>query len=141
MTCWQGKIIWHSPSLLLIFLWYSRLLTPKAHPGTIFLAHQCELLPSLGVRRPSVNFFKNLLLWNHRANLIQTWPESSLGVPFKSYVRWPCRPTIMAAMSINRTYGKIAGFWVMTQKSLIKTEICNCEVNPITHFGVISLFS
>jgi hypothetical protein len=31
------------------------------------------------VRRPSVNFFKNLLLWNHWANLNQTWPESSLG--------------------------------------------------------------
>jgi hypothetical protein len=29
----------------------------------------------------------------------------------------------MAAMSINRTYGKIAGFWVITQKPLIKTEI------------------
>jgi hypothetical protein len=29
----------------------------------------------------------------------------------------------MAAMSINRTYGKIAGFWVITQKLLIKTEI------------------
>jgi hypothetical protein len=28
----------------------------------------------------------------------------------------------MAAMSINRTYGKIAGFWVITQKSLIKTN-------------------
>ena len=27
-----------------------------------FLAHLCELLPSLGVRRPSVNFFKNLHL-------------------------------------------------------------------------------
>jgi hypothetical protein len=30
---------------------------------------------------------------------------------------------IMATMSINRTYGKIAGFWVITQKTLIKTEI------------------
>jgi hypothetical protein len=29
----------------------------------------------------------------------------------------------MAAMSINRTYGKITGFWVITQKPLIKTEI------------------
>jgi hypothetical protein len=29
----------------------------------------------------------------------------------------------MAAMSINRTYGKIAGFWVKIQKPLIKTEI------------------
>jgi hypothetical protein len=27
-----------------------------------FLDHLFELLPSLGVRRPSVNFFKNLLL-------------------------------------------------------------------------------
>jgi hypothetical protein len=45
----------------------------------IYLAHLCELLTSLGVRRPSVNFFKNLLLWNHCANLNQTWPESSLG--------------------------------------------------------------
>jgi hypothetical protein len=31
-----------------------------------------------GIRRPSVNFKKNLLLWNHWANLNQTWPESSL---------------------------------------------------------------
>jgi hypothetical protein len=58
-----------------------------------FIAHLCELLPSLGVRRPSVNFFKNLLLWNHRANLSQTWPESSLGgslwklCPIKQF--WP----------------------------------------------------
>jgi hypothetical protein len=44
-----------------------------------FLAHLYELLPSIGVRRSSVNFFKNLL-WNHWANLNQTWPESSLGV-------------------------------------------------------------
>ena len=51
----------------------------KHHIPTPFLAHLCELLPSLGVRRPSVNFFKNLLLWNHQANLSQTWPESSLG--------------------------------------------------------------
>jgi hypothetical protein len=29
----------------------------------------------------------------------------------------------MATMSINRTYGKIAGFWAITQKPLIKTEI------------------
>jgi hypothetical protein len=61
----------------------------------------------------------------------------------------------MAAMSINRTYGKIAGFWVITQKSLIKTNLtwgnndqhikiylpCNFEVNLITHLGVIALFS
>jgi hypothetical protein len=26
----------------------------------------------------------------------------------------------MAAMSINRTYGNIAGFWVITRKPLIK---------------------
>jgi hypothetical protein len=31
------------------------------------------------VRRPSVNFKKNLLPWNHWANLNQTWRESSLG--------------------------------------------------------------
>jgi hypothetical protein len=29
----------------------------------------------------------------------------------------------MAAISINRTYGKIAVFGVITQKPLIKTEI------------------
>jgi hypothetical protein len=29
----------------------------------------------------------------------------------------------MAAMSINRTYGKIAGFWVIAQKQLIISEI------------------
>jgi hypothetical protein len=29
----------------------------------------------------------------------------------------------MAAISINRAYGKIAGFLVITQKPLIKTEI------------------
>ena len=48
-------------------------------PTLQFLAHLYELLPSLGVRCPSVNFFKNLLLSNHWANLNQTWPESSLG--------------------------------------------------------------
>ena len=31
-------------------------------PTLHFLAHLYELLPSLGVRRPSVNFKKNLLL-------------------------------------------------------------------------------
>ena len=31
-------------------------------PTLQFLAHLYELLPSLGVRRPSVNFKKNLLL-------------------------------------------------------------------------------
>jgi hypothetical protein len=30
-------------------------------------------------RRPSVNFFKNLLLWNHWTNLNQTWTQSSSG--------------------------------------------------------------
>ena len=44
----------------------------------LFLAHLCELLPSFGDRRPSVNFLKNLLLWNHWTNLNQAWPESSL---------------------------------------------------------------
>jgi DNA-binding transcriptional regulator GbsR (MarR family) len=29
----------------------------------------------------------------------------------------------MAAVTKNRTYGKIAGFWVITQKPLIITEI------------------
>jgi hypothetical protein len=29
----------------------------------------------------------------------------------------------MAAITKNRTYGKIAGFWVITQKLLTKTEI------------------
>ena len=52
-------------------------------PTLQLLAHLYELLPSIGIRRPSVNFLKNLLLWNHWANLNQTWPESSLGVPFK----------------------------------------------------------
>jgi hypothetical protein len=61
----------------------------------------------------------------------------------------------MVAMSINRTYGKIAGFWLITQKLLIKTESdggkndqhnkiylpCNCEVNLNPHLGVIALFS
>jgi hypothetical protein len=42
----------------------------------------------------------------------------------------------MAAMSINRTYGKIAGFWVITQKPLIKTEIL-MEKRAITPKWVI----
>ena len=33
----------------------------KAHFDS-FLAHLCELLPSLGVHRPTVSFFKNLPL-------------------------------------------------------------------------------
>jgi hypothetical protein len=62
----------------------------------------------------------------------------------------------MAAVTKNRTYGKIAGFWVITQKQLIISEIlhvvkmistskiylpCNFEVNLNTHLGVIALFS
>ena len=46
---------------------------------TLFSSHRWAKLPSLGIRRPSVNSFKSLLLWNHWANLNQTWPESSLG--------------------------------------------------------------
>jgi hypothetical protein len=50
-------------------------------------------------------------------------------------------------------HGKIAGFWVITQKPLIISEFwwgkiyskiylpCNFEVNLITHLGVIALFS
>jgi hypothetical protein len=37
-----------------------------------------ELLPSLGVRRPSVNVFKHLLLWNCKADCNQTWYGCSL---------------------------------------------------------------
>ena len=73
-----------------------------------FLAHLCELLPSLGIRRPSVNFFKNLLLWNHQANLNQTWPESSLGgwFPLKfmsdSHALHPrCPPLLKIEISSN----------------------------------------
>jgi hypothetical protein len=32
-------------------------------------------------------------------------------------------PTNMATVTKNRTYGKIAGFWVITQKPLIISEI------------------
>ena len=48
-----------------------------------FLAHlACELLPSLFVRRPSVNISHfNLLLRNHWANCNQTLMEWSLGGP------------------------------------------------------------
>jgi hypothetical protein len=61
----------------------------------------------------------------------------------------------LAAVTKNRTYGKIAGFWVITQKTInnirnltwgkndqhSKIYIpCNFEVNLITHLGVISLF-
>ena len=50
------------------------------------LAHlvfrSCEILPSLFVRRPSVNISHfNLLLRNHWANCIQTLVEWSLGGP------------------------------------------------------------
>jgi hypothetical protein len=35
-----------------------------------------------------------------------------------------CRaPTNMADVTKNRTYGKIAGFWVISQKPLIISEI------------------
>ena len=69
-----------------------------------FLVHLCELLPSLVVR---LNFFKNLLLWNHWANLNQTWPESSLGgFPLKvmsnshaPHPRWP--PLLKIEISSN----------------------------------------
>ena len=53
---------------------------------SFFLAHlafrPCELLPSLFVRRPSVNISHfNLLLRNHWANCNQTLVEWSLGGP------------------------------------------------------------
>ena len=44
----------------------------------------------------------------------------------------------MATVSMNRTYGKIAGFWVIKSKIYLP---CNFEVNLITHLGVIALFS
>jgi E3 ubiquitin-protein ligase DOA10 len=58
----------------------------------------------------------------------------------------------MAAVTKNRTYGKIAGFWVIVnnirnltcgkndQYSKIYLP-CNFEVNLITHLGVIAIFS
>jgi hypothetical protein len=33
---------------------------------------------------------------------------------FQNCVRWCCEPINMAAVTKNRTYGKIAGFWVIT---------------------------
>jgi hypothetical protein len=62
----------------------------------------------------------------------------------------------MATVTKNRTYGKIAGFWVITQKAINNIRNLtwgkndqhskiyipyNFEVNLITHLGVISLFS
>ena len=38
-------------------------------------------------------------------------------------VWWCCAPTNMATVTKNRTYGKIAGFWVITQKLLIISKI------------------
>jgi hypothetical protein len=50
-----------------------------------FLAHLCELLPSFGVRRPSVNFFKNLK--GNPLRIIQAkfglnWPSGFRGEDF-----------------------------------------------------------
>ena len=44
---------------------------------------QCELLPSLGIRRlSSVNFSHfNLLLWNRKANWSEIWYEASMEGP------------------------------------------------------------
>jgi hypothetical protein len=46
-----------------------------------FLAHLTQrVMWAIAITcRPSVSFLKNLLLWNHWANLNQAWPESSLG--------------------------------------------------------------
>ena len=64
-------------------------------------------------------------------------------------------PTNMAVVSKNRTYGKIAGFWVITQKPVNNIRNLtwdendqhskiylpwNFEVNMITYLGVIALF-
>ena len=76
-------------------------------------------------RRPSyvVIFLKNLLLWNYLTNWNQTWSESSLwGLVWKC-VRWCRAPTNMGAVTKNRTYGKIARLWVITQKPLIISKI------------------
>ena len=67
-----------------------------------FLAHlafrPCELLPSLFVRRPSVNISHfNLLLRNQWAKCNQTLVEWPLGGPFQNCVRWSRLPTKMAA--------------------------------------------
>jgi hypothetical protein len=67
-----------------------------------FLSHlvfrPCDLLPSLFVRRPSVNISHfNLLLRNHWANCIQTLVEWSLCSPLENFVWWSRLPTKMAA--------------------------------------------
>ena len=65
-------------------------------PGSLWLVHlvfrPCELLPSLFVRRPSVNISHfNLLLRNHWANYNQTLVEWSLDGPLPK--RCPVIPT------------------------------------------------
>ena len=61
-------------------------------PNQFFSLH-CELLPSLFVRRPSVNISHfNLLLRNHWANCNQTLVEWSLGGP-----QWKMCPVILTS--------------------------------------------
>jgi hypothetical protein len=59
------------------------------------------------------------LLCQMNRNLIGSiYGRSSIGI---SHFVLICRQTWPPCL--NRTYGKIAGFWVITQKPLIKTEI------------------
>ena len=65
-----------------------------------YLAHiafrPCELLPSLFVRRPSVNISHfYLLLGNHWVNRNQTLVEWSLDGPLQNCARWSRLPTKM----------------------------------------------
>jgi hypothetical protein len=98
--------------------------------------------------------------WNTRRKVLKfkKFDEKRAITPrwvFQNCVRWCRAPTNMATVTKNRTYGKIAGFWVITQKPLMISEIwhgvknnqhskiylpCNFEVNLITHLGVIALF-
>jgi hypothetical protein len=68
-------------------------------PFLAYLAFRpSELLPSLFVRRPSVNISHfNLLLRNHWANCNQTWWNGPWVAPLENCVRWSRLPTKMAA--------------------------------------------
>ena len=60
---------------------------PKGH---VSFCHHFSSVVRPSVVRPSVNFFKNLLLWNYWANLNQTWSESLPGyLVSKLYPRSP----------------------------------------------------
>jgi hypothetical protein len=99
-----------------------------------FLAHlafrPCELLPSLFIRRPSVNISHFNLLRNHWANCNQTLVEWSMGGPLANCVRWSRLPTKMTTkLKIEKRGMKLKknlllwNYWANLDQTLLKWSL------------------